>query len=761
LTIRADGSQTIEFDVTNSKPDLGRRVRFGLLAADARLDTAVWSARSGFSRFWSAVTDQMSRLRMRGARRAAFELLSEAATLGTAASVVLLAFAVPAFRATETNWRAQGEYAVTFMDKDDAIIGRRGMFLDDSVPLDELPPFLIQATLATEDRRFFDHFGIDVIGTLRAIVTNARAGGVVQGGSSLSQQLAKNLFLSNERTLERKVKEAYLALWLEANLSKREILKLYLDRAYMGGGTHGVAAASEFYFGKSVKNLSLAEAAMLAGLYKAPTKYAPHVNLAAARARASQVLTNLVDAGFMTEGQVAPARRNPATPIATRQNTAPDWYLDWAFEEVKKIAPKGERTILVRTTLDPAIQKASEQAVEASLRLRGQDFRVSQGAVVVQDISGAVRAMVGGRDYGESVFNRAVGALRQPGSSFKPFVYATAFMNGYRLDSVVADAPITIGNWSPRNYGRSYAGSVTLATALAKSINTIPVRLAQALGRDKIVATAHKLGINTELKITRALPLGVAEVTAIDMAGAYSAFPNGGIKSTPYAIDQITTRAGAILYDHARNAPKPEQVLPPDVAAQMNNALVQVVEAGTGGRARLDGFRVGGKTGTTQAYRDAWFVGFTGYYTAAVWFGNDDYTSTNNMTGGSLPAMTWHEIMVAAHQGLAPKEIFGVTDPQLPLPSDEPATAEATVVPTKRENLSPAAIAVIAEIGDIMEARLAGKDLPVGPTATTPELPAVLSTGSLKPPTPAKQTNAAPPLAVRVSEIPNDTRELR
>jgi penicillin-binding protein 1A len=663
----------------------------------------------------------MSRFRVRGFARAANEVASEAATLGTAGSVLLLALAVPAFRATETDWKSQGEYAVTFLDRDGVIAGRRGVFLDDTVPLDELPPFLVQATLATEDRRFFEHFGIDVIGTLRAVVENTRAGGVRQGGSSLSQQLAKNLFLTNERTLERKVKEAYLALWLEANLTKRDILKLYLDRAYMGGGVHGVAAASQYYFGKSVKDVTLAEAAMLAGLYKAPTKFAPHVNLASARARANQVLTNMVAAGFVTEGQVASARRNPATPIARPRGTAPEWYLDWAFEEVKRIAPRGDRTITVRTPLDPRIQKAAEEAIEANLKLHGADYDVTQAAAVVMDVGGAVRAMVGGRDYGESVFNRATGALRQPGSSFKPFVYATAMMNGYSMDSVVPDAPISIGNWSPRNYGRSYAGPVLLRTALAKSINTIPVRLAQAIGRDKIVETAHALGITTELKITRPLPLGVAEVTALDMAGAYSAFPNDGVKATPYAVETVTARDGTVTYDRARDEPPQPRVLPETVAWSMNDGLHAVIENGTGGRAKLPGHMVGGKTGTTQSYRDAWFVGYTAYMTASVWYGNDDFTSTNNMTGGSLPAMTWQQIMAAAHAGLPGKALPGLGDMPIADAAAGGEVAAAALPSSDRDTLTPEALDMIADVGRRMRMHLENS----APVGTDPVVGAV------------------------------------
>ncbi|MCB1508608.1 MAG: transglycosylase domain-containing protein, partial [Hyphomicrobiaceae bacterium] len=446
----------------------------------------------------------MDRFRPRGAWKWAVEILDEMATWGVAGSVLMLTLALPAFEEVRGDWLAQDEIAVTILDRYGTEIGRRGILQNDSVPLDEMPPYLIQAALATEDRRFYSHFGIDIAGTFRALLANARAQGVVQGGSSITQQLAKNLFLSNERTLERKIKEAFLALWLEVNLTKDEILKLYLDRAYMGGGAFGVVAASEFYFGKDVRELTLAEAAMLAGLFKAPTAYAPHVDLAAARARAAEVLGNMVEADFLTEGQVLAALRNPAVPIPRAQaGTAPDFFLDYIYDEVVRLVPPGQTTVVVTTTLEPRIQAAAQGAIETNLREFGPANGVRQAATVVLSPDGAVRGMVGGRDYGASQFNRAVYALRQPGSSFKPFVYTTALMNGYTPRSVVPDAPITIGNWSPRNYSRGYSGPVTLLTALTRSINTVPVRLAQALGRDRIVETAHRMGIRSELPVTR------------------------------------------------------------------------------------------------------------------------------------------------------------------------------------------------------------------------------------------------------------------
>ena len=354
---------------------------------------------------------------------------------------------------------------------------------------------------------------------------------------------------------------------------------------------------------------------MLAGLFKAPTRFAPHINLPAARARANEVLTNMVQAGFMTEGQVIGARRHPADVIEHDTDTnSPDYFLDWAFQEVKDFARFGDRVLVVRTTIDMGIQHAADDAVDNTLREYGNSYRVNQGAAVVVRPDGAVRAMVGGRDYGESQFNRATDALRQPGSSFKPFVYATAMMNGFNPKSVVQDAPICIGNWCPHNYGGGFSGPVTLTTALVKSINVIPVRLAQAFGRDKIVETAKKMGITSELRITRSLPLGASEVKVVDMAGAYAVFANGGYKATPYAFTQILTSSGKVLYDRRRDAKPPERVLPEEVVADMNGMLVQVPEWGTGRRAKLDGIRTAGKTGTTSDYRDAWFCGFTGNY---------------------------------------------------------------------------------------------------------------------------------------------------
>lgn len=648
---------------TSRKP---RAPRAGiLLAIDAWLDSTAYEAGFKIRQAWETLTIFFRRFRVEGWRRAAVEILSEGFTMGTAGSVVLLALAMPAFVETAGDWRNQGDFAVTFTDRAGNEIGQRGIIQRASVPVDEMPDHVVKAVLATEDRRFFEHYGIDVFGLARAMSENVRANSVVQGGSSITQQLAKNLFLSNERTVERKVKEAFLAVWLEANLSKKEILQLYLDRAYMGGGTFGISAAADFYFGKEVKDLDLAEAAMLAGLFKAPAKYAPHINLPAARARANVVLNNLVESGFMTEGQVLAARLHPAEVVDRGKTSSPDYFLDFAFDEAKRLAQgRGIRSMVARTTIDLDIQRAAEESLEFNLRQRGKEYNVSEGAIVVLDTDGSVRAIVGGRDYGESQFNRATRALRQTGSSFKPYVYATAMEHGFKPDSVISDGPINWGGWQPKNYGRSYSGRMTLATALIKSINTVPVRLAKDhLSIPPIKAMAEAMGVETPLNGHKTMVLGTSGMTVMDQATGYNTFADGGFAGTRHAILQLQSRSGEIVYDWTQDAPQPKRVLSEQAVASMNSILVQIPEIGTARRAALPNIRSAGKTGTTQSYRDAWYVGFTGNYTAAVWLGNDDFTPTRNMTGGSLPAMVWQRLMVYAHRNVELKPIPGIDKP--------------------------------------------------------------------------------------------------
>ena len=661
------------------------------LAFDAFIDSSLFNAKRRAVAAYASYSAFLDRFYVSGVGKAAVEIACEGLTLGLAGALLALALALPAFRETsEEDWLKREDLAVTFLDRYGVEVGRRGIKHDDSIPFEQLPDHFIKAVLATEDRRFFDHFGIDVIGLFRAVTVNAQAGGVVQGGSTLTQQLAKNIFLTNERSLDRKVKEAFLAIWLEANLSKKEILSLYLDRTYMGGGTFGAAAASQFYFGKSITDVNLAEAAMLAGLFKAPTKYAPHVNLPAARARANDVLTNLVQSGLMTEGQVIAARRNPASVVDRAQIDSPDFFLDWAFDEVQRLSARfPERSLIVRTTIDMGLQKAAEDSVESSLMEYGERYHTKQGATVVIENGGAVRAMVGGRDYGESQFNRATKALRQPGSSFKIYTYSVAMERGMTPTSTIVDAPITWGNWSPHNYENRYSGKVTLTQAIAQSINTIPVRLAkEKFGIQPIRDMAKAMGVETPIRNDKTIPIGTSEVTVLDQATAYAVFPADGMQSHRHGIAQIMGYNGKVLYDFSRDEPPAKRVLTEKANSYMNQMLTQIPLIGTGRKAALDrGIVVGGKTGTTQAYRDAWFIGFTGNYTCAVWFGNDDYTSTNNMTGGTLPAMTFKKIMDYAHQGIVLKPIPGIDNP---FPAQKPqtvATKKATT--TTADNAPP------------------------------------------------------------------------
>jgi len=708
----------------------GKRLKRLLLDFDAAVDSAMYQSGERAGARWSAFSAFMHRFNVTGGRKLAVELACEGLTMAALGSVLMLSLATLAFRETSEDWLKKQNLAVTFLDRYGQIAGHRGIKHDDSIPLEQLPDYVVQAVLATEDRRFYEHWGIDPIGTARALSVNARASGVVQGGSTITQQLAKNLFLSNERTIDRKVREAFLAVWLEFRLSKSEILKLYLDRAYMGGGTFGIQAAAEFYFGKSVRDVTMAEAAMLAGLFKAPSKFAPHINLPAARARANDVLQNMVEAGFVSEGQIFVARKNPAAALDNTRDSAPDWYLDWAFEEVKKLADSGklgsDRVLTVRTPLDPGVQRRADLAIEDALRQFGRQFNADQGAAVIMEPNGAVRALVGGRDYGQSQFNRATDAARQPGSSFKPFVYLAALMTGhFSRDSSIEAGGICIGNWCPGNYGGASAGRVTMVNALQRSLNTAAVWITlktgeaywpagagyhqariHALGRAKIIELSRSMGIvNTPLIDTVSLPLGAAEVTMIDIAAGYAVFANGGKSARPFAAIEVRNSFGEVIYRHDRDGPLQKQVAPPDKIAILNNMMKEVVNAGTARAAQLPGVQVAGKTGTTNAYKDAWFNGYTGNYVGAIWFGNDASTSMRNMTGGSLPARTWREIMEYAHQGIELKNPFGVFEAPRETPRVASSPAPGTLVlgrPQRPVTLSRRSAETLADIDSMM-----------------------------------------------------------
>jgi penicillin-binding protein 1A len=428
---------------------------------------------------------------------------------------------------------------------------------------------------------------------------------------------------------------------------------MYLDRAYMGGGTFGASGAAKFYFNKDIREVSLAESAMLAGLFKAPAKYAPHINLPAARARANEVLSNMVQAGFMTEGQVVAARRQPATAVDRSSTISPDYFLDFAFDEIQRIAQNiPHRNFIARTTFDTTIQQLADESVEFHLRQYGKSYKVEEAAMVVLDDDGGVRAMVGGRDYGLSQFNRATRALRQPGSSFKAYVYAAAMEKGHKPTDVIVDGPVRVGNWSPQNYGNSFAGRIQIQDAMAKSLNTVAVRLSQEAGSGKVAELAKAMGVETPLRGDKTIALGTNEVTVLDQATGYAVFPAGGMDAHRHSILQLTDTNGNVLWDAERDMPPRHRVLSEQAAKSMIEMMVRIPEVGTARKAQLSMTRAAGKTGTTQSYRDAWFVGYTGNFTGAVWYGNDSYKPTNKMTGGSLPAMTWQRVMEAAHQGI-------------------------------------------------------------------------------------------------------------
>jgi penicillin-binding protein 1A len=633
----------------------GRDKLSNLLGLDAKIDSTLSEAWSRIRDAWNSGQTFFARFQLTGWKRLLNELASEGLTLGAGGLVVLFALAIPAFNEFDEGGFLTGRYSVKFLDKEGNEIGKRGILHNDAVPLEEIPESVIKATLATEDRRFFEHYGIDVFGTIRALAENLRANDVVQGGSSITQQLAKNLFLSSERSLERKIKELFLSFLLESRFTKREILKLYLDRAYMGGGAFGVEAASQFYFAKSVREVNLAEAALLGGLYKAPTKYAPHINMPSARARTNEVLQNLVEAGFYSAAEVHDARLNPAKIVDTRSTDSPDWFLDYAFEEVQKLAEgKGQYVLTARTTIDLSLQKAADDAIVPFIRQRGRGLRLNSGALVAMETDGAVRAMVGGPDYGESQFNRASSARRQPGSSFKVYVYAAALEKGYKPTTSVRDASRSCGRWSPSNYGGGGGSGarMPLWLALAKSLNTVAAELSFAVGRENVIEMTQRLGIKG-IRKSCSMALGDYGITPLEHTGGLATFANGGKRALPYAITEMYTSKGDLIYSRERDEPAPPQIVKPEVAAGMNWMMNKVVTDGTAQRAGLEFTHSAGKTGTSSGPNDIWFVGFTGRYVASVWLGNDDNRPmANGNTGGQIAAPIWHDFMAVAHKDM-------------------------------------------------------------------------------------------------------------
>ncbi|WP_316206226.1 penicillin-binding protein 1A [Bradyrhizobium sp. SZCCHNR3057] len=533
---------------------------------------------------------------------------------------------------------------------DGSVLAQRGEMAGANVALKELPPYLPKAFIAIEDRRFYQHFGIDPIGITRALVANVLHRGVSQGGSTLTQQLAKNLFLTQERTLQRKLQEAELALWLERKHSKNEILELYLNRVYFGSGAYGVEAAAQRYFGKSARHVTLGEAAMLAGLVKSPSRLAPNRNPEGAAKRAETVLAAMADAGFITDAQAKAQIAHPTITVKPAGAGTVNYVADWIGEVLDDLVGQIDQSIVVETTIDPKLQSAAEAAVIDELAAKSVKFNVSQGALVAMTPDGAVRAMVGGRNYSESQYNRAVTAKRQPGSAFKPFVYLTAIEQGLTPETVRQDAPLELKGWKPENYTREYFGPVTLTQALAMSLNTVAVRVGLEVGPKNVVRTAHRLGIASKLDPNPSIALGTSEVSVLELVGAYAPFSNGGFSVSPHVVTRIRTREGKLLY--LRQADPPTQVIEPRNVAMMNQMMQETLISGTARKAEIPGWVAAGKTGTSQDFRDAWFIGYTARLVTGVWLGNDDNSPTKKATGGGLPVEVWSRFMRSAHQGV-------------------------------------------------------------------------------------------------------------
>jgi penicillin-binding protein 1A len=551
--------------------------------------------------------------------------------------------------------------SIQILDDQSKPLARRGDMAGAVIALKDLPAYVPRAFIAIEDRRFYSHFGIDPFGIARAFVANILHLGVAQGGSTITQQLAKNLFLTQERTIHRKLQEALLALWLERKLSKTQILELYLNRVYFGAGAYGIEQAAQRYFGKPARALNVAEAALLAGLVKSPTRLAPTRNFDAAERRARVVLVAMTELGFISKRREMLALAHPPTIVAQTGNDSVNYVADWVMDVLNDIVGHVDEDIVVNTTIDSTLQAAAESALDEALAQNGAKYKVAQGALVSMTPNGAVRALVGGRDYAKSQFNRAVAARRQPGSAFKPFVYLTALEYGLTPDSVRNDAPVSVRGWKPENYEHDYLGPVSLTQALALSLNTVSVRLTMEVGPAAVIRTAHRLGIASHLEPNASIALGTSEVSLLELTGAYAPFANGGYGARPYVIVNVKTAKGKLLYARPRRAPG--RVVDARYIGMMNRMLHQTVVMGTAKHASLPGWPAAGKTGTSQDFRDAWFVGYTAHLVTGVWLGNDDGAPTKHVTGGGLPVAIWSRAMRAGHRNV----------PVAPLPGAPPA----------------------------------------------------------------------------------------
>jgi penicillin-binding protein 1A len=606
---------------------------------------------------------------------------------GIAAILAFFVYVTHDMPSTNDLWSASDAPSITFLDRNGRVIRREGAEAAPPVDIDTLPPYVGQAFVAIEDRRFEDHWGVDFMGLMRAAWLNIRSGAVVQGGSTITQQLAKNLFLSNERTFRRKAQEFAMAIWLETRFSKEDLLALYLSRVYFGAGAWGIEAASERYFDIPASQLSLTQAALLAGLVKAPSDYNPARNEEAARERANLVLQAMAEQGYITEEQRLGAVDAPIQVTQAHPNDDLGYFRDWIDPLLNDVIGHERGDYVVETTIDIEAQRAAQASIERHLSEEGDARGVSQAALVSLDDTGGIVAMVGGRDYGDSQFNRATQAGRQPGSAFKYFVYLAAMERGYTPWTVRVDAPVTYGDWQPRNFDGEFAGPVSLTSAYARSINTVAVQLANEVGGSEVIATARRLGITSPLRNYRSLALGAQDMTLIELTQAYGALASEGRRLTPHGVLRI----------RRVDTPQPQVVwesphAPGDVVIEgraqrfMNMLMSRVVEAGTGTRARIQGRQIGGKTGTGNNYRDAWFIGYTPGVATGVWVGNDQFADTQRVTGGSLPAAIWHDFMLVALEDVPVRALAMPGDgdyslgPSVAAPETPIAAAPAPVV---------------------------------------------------------------------------------
>lgn len=596
---------------------------------------------------------------------------------------------------------------IAIVAADGTLLANRGETGGRTVSIKELPPYLPRAFIAIEDRRFHSHFGVDPLGIARAVVKNVSGRGGMQGGSTLTQQLAKNIFLTQERTASRKIQEAILSLWLEHKFTKDQILELYLNRVYFGAGAYGVEAAAQRYFGKPAREVTVAEAAMLGGLVQAPSRLAPNRNPEAAEARAALVLAAMEDEGFIKPEQQKEALARPATTKRKAGAGSANYAADLVMDVLDDFVGKIEDDVTVVTTIQPVLQSAAEKALVDELDLKGQKFGVEQGAFVAMRPDGAVRAIVGGRNYADSQFNRATTAKRQPGSSFKPFVYLAALERGLTPDDVRQDAPITIKGWSPENYSRDYRGPVTLRDALALSLNTVAVRLCLEVGPKAVVSVAQRLGITSSLKPNVSIALGTSEVSPMELVGAFAAFANGGTGVIPYVIAEVKGTGGKVIY--RRKEGGLGRVVSPAVAGMMNSMMRETLVTGTGRKAEMAGWEAAGKTGTSQDFRDAWFVGYTATLVAGVWLGNDDGTPTKKVSGGNLPVEVWQRFMKTALAGQTPQGLPGTGGWRGPAPSAP--SAVAPTAPTRTGSVQrprPAQEGPLDGIGGLLDRLFGG-----------------------------------------------------